>query len=341
MRAALAVIAIVLAIGACKPRSEAAVRIGELDGPVMAQFGRRVDAVMANPAVDHAIDGLLDAVGSDRALRAAGATLADKLSADPAVKAGVEAITAPLAESPVVTNRLQAMMAANPGMRPDELGEAFGREFEQAYASTLLGPIENGVRGLIEHIDDQAERAALEAQLFGMVGRSMNAYLADHTAAWTKRVVALNGGKTPSPDRAAELYVEHAWTEAHMIDAMVALCGDPGLRRELAAFLRDVLALPSIQVALVSATREVASDPAVQQAATGALLSALDPGTPAQVQTVVDGVFGAPAVRHGATAIAKAFLTDPAVVPLLDQALRRVWADQDSRATLEKAMNDW
>lgn len=341
---ALAVAAVVATPGCEKLMpSDANVQIA-VDAAALARLEARVEKVMSTPEAGRAMDALFEAVAADPALGKLAGDFGDQLIADPEIARAAEAMLAAIGESPPLMAYAMRHMERNPGATPDQVDEAVGAEVEKRFEVMLQGPIEREIGALIDRADGGAGMAALEKHLSGQFGRVLDGYFEapERKARWSKRLIELNGGVRPAPGKAAELYIDHAWSEERMLRFLVKACADPEVRRALVAALRQILAAPALRAHLTRATRTLASDTSLRDAVIdvfGLLLS--DTTTPAQVDTRVKEMFAAPAVLTAIEDLGQHLLREPALHAVIDDAIRAAAREPSVRAALDELCDGW
>src|SRR5262245_46787501 len=85
------------------------------------KVAKRMEAVIARPAVDKAFDEFMAALASDQALQSAGVSLAGKLSADPQIAAAVEEFMESVQSLPAMQAAVRDLMARNPDASVDQI----------------------------------------------------------------------------------------------------------------------------------------------------------------------------------------------------------------------------
>jgi hypothetical protein len=78
------------------------------------------------------------------------------------------------------------------------------------------------------------------------------------------RIRELNGGKTPSSDRAMQIYLDHAWAADKVEDVAVKLVTNPTVKTASATFVANTLALPEVLAELKKQAARLSTNPQLQ-----------------------------------------------------------------------------
>lgn len=349
MRPRVAVLVMALAVVVAAPgcekltKADANVEIA-VDAAALARLEARVEKVMSTPEAGRALDALFEAIAADPALGKLAGEFGDQLIADPEIARAAEGLVAAIGESPPLMAYAMRYMERNPGATPDQVGEAVGAEIEQRFEVLLQAPIEREIGELIDRADGGAGMAALEKHLSSQFGRVLDGYFEapERKARWSKRLVELNGGVRPTPTKAAELYIDHAWSEERMLRFLVKASADPEVRRALVGALRQILADPALRAHLTRATRTLASDASLRAAVIdlfGLLLS--DTTTSADVDAKVTAMFAAPAMLTAINDLGQNLLRERALHAVIDDAIRASAREPSVRAALDELCDGW
>lgn len=310
----------------------------------MARLEARVEKVMAEPEVQKAMDELFSAVAADPALGKLAGELADQLMADPAIAGSVEQLIGQLGESPALVAYMTEYMQTHPGATPDQAGAAFGAEVEAKFDVVLMKPVEDEIGRLIERAEGGAGLASLQKHLSGQFDRVIDTYFEapERKRRWSQRLVELNGGTRPDPSKAADLYIDTAWSEERMRRFLLRTLANPEVRGAAVEALRRVLGDPALRAHLVRATRTLAGDEALRAAAIDMFMLLLAPSpTPAMAQEKVRALFEAPSVLAAVNDLARNLLGEPALHAVLDGALRDTARSPSVRDALDELCDGW
>lgn len=298
----------------------------------------RINGLWSTSAVDRTMDTFVDGVIAEPSLAEAGSKLGAALGTDPKLSAELEKVMGGLVASPRVQQLIAAMMAAHPG---EDIGQLAGEKVGQTWSLPAISKgFEDAFQQLLGKIDVKGE--------FGAVSRGIEARLARifddkaRTAKWTKRLVELNGGKRPDPERATQLYLDTAWSTARIQKFVTAILANKTLQVETARFLAEVIALQPIDAELKHSVGEIAADPALQQAASELMIQLLDETpdvatvTAAQRQLLLSAKTVSAAQR-----LAHLVLSDPKVAAVANAHLEKIAADPALRAAFDDLIDNW
>jgi hypothetical protein len=235
-------------------------------------------------------------------------------------------------------------MEQHPGMTPDQVGAAVGVEVEKKFETLLQKPIEDGIGRLIDGAEGGAGVAALQKHLSGQFDRVLDSYFEapERKARWSKRLIELNGGTRPDPNRAADLYIDTAWSEERMMKFLLRACADPEVRKALVEVLRRTLAEPELRAHLVRGTRTLAQDEALRAAVIDVfMLVFAENVSPDVVDARVRAMFDAPSVLAVTNDLAQHLLAEKALHQILDGAIRDAARQPSVRAALDELCDGW
>ncbi|HUQ04908.1 MAG TPA: hypothetical protein VM261_20540 [Kofleriaceae bacterium] len=310
----------------------------------LRRLEERVEKVMAEPEIQKAMDEMFSAVAADPALGKLAGDLADQLMADPVIATSVQELIGQLGESPALIAYMMNYMQTHPGATADQAGEAFGAEVERKFDVLLMKPVEEEVGHLIERAEGGAGLASLQQHLSGQFGRVIDAYFEapDRKQRWSKRLTELNGGTKPDPNKAADLYIDTAWSEERMRKFLLRALANPEVRHAVVGALRHVLGDPALRAHLVRATRTLAGDAGLRTAAIDMFMLVLAPDpTPAMAQQKVRALFAAPSVLVAVNDLGQNLLGEKALHEILDGALRETAKEPSVRDALDELCDGW
>jgi len=335
-RIALVLCAVLAASVACKPRG-AEVRLDP--ATFFPKLTARVTQVMSEPGMSAGFDGLLDAIAADATLRARGAALLAGMTADPETSAAMSGVMAQLQQSPALQRTVAELMTAHPGVSADQIGELASARIQATWSSP---PINQAWMQTWNRLRTKLELGALPKAVEVGITTRVSAYFERNNARWGDRLIELNGGKMPSAERAAEIYLDRAWTEDRMRRFLHSVLASPALQREVAVALQRLLALPTVERELRTATKALISQATVQHAAVEVMILLLASApAPAAVEQQLDQLLlPAPVVAALNNAIA-AILADPSVPTILVDAFDHLAADPELATDVDQLINSW
>jgi hypothetical protein len=340
-RAVVVVLGVLAVVGACERKREPRiVRLGNLVEPATRIATPRVKAVADRPEVGAACSALMDAVIADQEVANAAGALFAAVIGDPAVTEAVAQVNDGIGNSPEVAARRAALAAAHPELTADQLAAAFTDEYDQADLE-MSTAAQAASSVLLSELDIGAASGAFWSRYTPPSDRAVSSFIDRYAVPWSARLIALDGGHVPDPARAATLLIDHALTEDRLARAATALCNNPAVRRELTGLTRGILAIPALRTAVTKAAHDAASDPDFQRDLVAMLVASLRPDHETSVPARVNAVFRAPVVRDGASAIARAVISDPTLGPLLVHTLDAIWADPAARKTIVDTVDGW
>jgi hypothetical protein len=335
-RNALVLCVLVATSLACKPR-ESHVRLDP--ATFVPKLTARMTDLVSEPEVTAGFDALIAAIGADPTLRTRGAALLTGMTADPATSAAMSAVMEQLQKSPGLQQAVAELMAANPGVSSDQIGDLAGKRIEATWSSQPINQawMRTWNRMRVKLVIGPLPKA-VEAGIATRVGR----YFDDNDARWGARLIELNGGSPPSAERAVELYLDHAWTADRIRRFLRGLLANTALQHELIATLQQLLALPAVERELQTATKALLSDPAFQHAAVELmnLLLGASPA-PAAVEQQLDALLLPAPVITTVNHMIAAILADPAVPKILVDAFNHLAADPKLTADLHDLIDGW
>lgn len=310
----------------------------------MARLEARVQKVMRAPEAQRAMDGLFEAVAADPELGKVASRFGDQLLADPDIASAVSGLIGDIGDSPTLVSWVVRYMETHPGTSPTAAGEAVGLEVTKRFSILMLSPVEDEIGRLIENADGGAGLAKLEGHLSGKFGGIVDAYFEspDRKTRWSKRLIELNGGARPDALRAGDLYLDHAWSEERITRFVVRACADPAVRHAVVAFLQRLLEEPALRAHLQRAARTLATDAALRRATIDVFTLLLDDAaTPEIVRTEVAALFASPAVMVVVNDLGQNLLGEPALLRVLDEAIREAAEQRSVREAIDELCDGW
>lgn len=333
-RIALVLWVVLTASVACKPRRE--VRLDSTS--FMPKLTARVAKVMTGPGMVEASDGLLEAIAADQTLRTRGTALLAGITADPDTSAAMTKVMTQLQQAPDLQRAVVELMKTHPGATPNQIGELVSAQVQANWASPAIN---QAWMRTWNRLRAKLELGGLPNALEAGVSTRIRGYFEGNAERWGERLVELNGGETPSAERAAELYLDHAWTEDRMRQFLKSVLASPALRREVTVVLQRLLALPSVERELKAASKALMSQPGFQRAAVGVMRLLIVSPAPAEVEQQLDLLLLPEPVIAVVNHALAAILADPEVPKILIDAFDHLAADPALTADVDQLMNRW
>lgn len=248
---------------ACERGSNNDAALVRFDAKLQAAVEERATRALERPKASAAFDAWIEAVVADAHVLTQGMKLADRLMAEPAVAGAVETIMTKMGDDPQVIAALQELMAQNPGISPDAIGELFGQQFEKRWDTPAVSAEWNSAW------DAFVNRLGSTPELDALLEKAMNRVLADIDSnaidrRINARITELNGGKRPDPDRALQLYLDNAWSEPRVEDIAVKIVSSSSVIAATAKLVGDTLAQPDVTAALATHAARLAGNTQVQ-----------------------------------------------------------------------------
>jgi len=306
---------------------------------VKLQVQQRMERAMRQPSVTTALDQLIAAVGADPQLRERGTALLASLAADPTIAKSVQQLLGAAQQSPELQRAVRQLMKANPGLSAGEIGAMVGKRAETNWSSS--GITDRWMRAWNRFLP-KLKVGAVPAIFDTAIGVRFNAYVDSSSERWSRRIIELNGGSLASPERAAELYVDSAWSEPRLERFVLASLKSSRLQTECIAALRRMLDLVTVRDALREAAATVAGDATVRDAA-GAVIVQLTDETP--VVAVVGGelerLLQAPPVAPAVNKLLARVLGDPEVPKIIVDAFDHLRSDPQLGNAVDQLLDHW
>lgn len=327
--------------GGCQRRVD--IDVAWLNGALEA----RAAAVLQRPEVDKAFDALADAVTADPDVTKSGEGLLAQLGSDPGLQPAFAAIIEAVSEHPAVTRMMAKLMRQNPRASAETLGDLFekkftdvveGPAFDQAFDAAFAGLLERADVGAAVHLFERA--AAANPELRRTLDGVVQARLGDD--AWSRRVVALNGGEPPDRRRATQLLLDKAFSDARLAKFYVEVASLPVIRKKAAVACGRLLEAPAFQRHLEQTLARMVGDPGFQEGAVAAMIGLLERRDDAKALEVpIRGLLERPIVGEDLAALLEAVNQDPLLAPIGHEAIAGIVADEGFRATLTALVDGW
>ncbi|KIG18705.1 hypothetical protein DB30_07720 [Enhygromyxa salina] len=311
------------------------------------QFESRVTAAAGAPAVEQAANACFEKVSADPLVGAAGERIMSALAQSPKLAAVGQSIIGALGESKQLQQIVLGLMAENPGMSPDAIGDAVGqrieavtsgpafdRAFDQSFDKVLATP------SVVAALDGLQTAIAKNPYLVSIIREAVEK--AETEANWAERLTELNGGKRPSSSEATALLLDHWFTTARLEQFYVDLFGLPATEAQVAIAVVALLDSPAFVGHLSDALESMASDPQVQQQIVDVLNTMLlDAPSEAALTAVLDPLLTQPAFATALATLIDALVQDPALAPIGVAALEGIAKDESVGALVNGLLMDW
>jgi len=335
-RIALVLCVLVATSLACKPRG-AEVRLDPAS--LLPKLTERMTRVVSEPEVTAGFDSLIGAIGADPTLRARGTALLTGMTEDPATAKAMSDVMEQLQSSPGLQQVVAELMAANPQLPADQIGELAGKRIETTWSSQ---PINQAWMHTWNRLRAKLELGALPKLVEAGISARVSNYFDRNSTRWGDRLIELNGGKLPSSERAVALYLDRAWTEDRMRRFLRNVFANPAVQHELVVTLQRLLALPAVERELKTATKALLSGPGFQRAAIelmNLLLSAAP--SPAAVEQQLDALLLPAPVIAALNHMIAAILAEPSVPKILVDAFDHLAADPKLTGDVDQLLDGW
>jgi hypothetical protein len=319
------------------------------DGPPVLVFGKQVEDTVAartssafnRPAVSKAFDDALASLGNDPKLSAQLGTLVEKLQADARVSGAIESLMNHLIDDPRVAANLQQVMADNPGATPDQIGELFGKQFEQRWATPEVNEAWMGAwDAMTKKIGSRPEldllfRAVITKATSGLATPEVEAKVG-------RKIIEKNGGQRPDTAKATQIALDQMWTEERIDGLLVMLLTNPTVRSATAQFLADALADESINNTIVGQAGSLAANKAVVDKTLRALQSLyVKDLVVADVSTKLRALTTDEALTKGLGDLLGTISTSPKLSQLANTWYSTMAADPKLKADLNAFIENW
>jgi hypothetical protein len=335
MRRIALVVSVIVSLASCKRSADFRVDLAT----VKARTQERMERVMSKPAPKAALERLFAGVAADADVRQRGTALITGLGSDPAIAAPLANLMATAQAAPEIQRTVRELMAAHRGATAGEIGELVGKRVETNWETPAITTawmnawnqfLPKLKLGNVPQIFDSAIGARYETWIGG---------LGEH---WGERITELNGGSEPTPVRAAELYVDRAWSEARIEHFLLAALGAPGLQRECITIVRQLLKVAAVRDGLRDAAAALSAD-STEQAAAVSLISQLTLETPSAdvIARNLDRMLQSPIMAKSINQLVARVLADPQVPKILVEAVEHLRADPQLVAAVEDLIDHW
>ena len=334
MRRIALVAAVCLVVVSCKRASSARVDLAS----VKLQAATRMEHVLARPGTGGGFDRLFAGVAADPEVRERGTALFGMLGDDPVIARAAGQITTAAGNAPEMRQAVMEMMRAHPGASPDQIGELMSARIETNWG---VPSINEAWMKAWNRLLPRLELGVLP-RIFETVGARFDAYVDARGDHWGDRLTELNGGKEPTPERAAQLYMDHAWSEARLQKFVDASLANPRLQSECVAAIRQLLRVEAVRGAVHDAAAAFLADATVQDAATSLIrqLTLASP-SPEAVGRDLDRLLQAPVTAQALNKLMARVLADPAVPKLLVDSIDHLSSDPQLADGFNELLDRW
>lgn len=305
---------------------------------IRLEAAARTERVLARPRTDGRLDALLAAIAADPEIRERGTALFEVLAADPAISQAAAHITEALGNSPELRQAVIEIMRAHPDAKPDQIGELMSARLETTWATPAINHAwMTAWNRLLPRLD-----LGVVPRIFATIGARLDAYFEARSQRWAERLTELNGGQELTPERASQLYIDHAWSEARIAKFVDASLANPRLQSELIAAVRRLLRIEVVRGALRDAASAMSGDATVQDAAIALIrqLSLASP-SPESVQREIDRLLQAPVTAQTVHQLMTRVLADPEVPRILVDGLDHLSADRQLADSFDELIDRW
>jgi hypothetical protein len=320
-------------VGCEKSSSSDRVRI---DPGLMYSVQARFNEVIAKPSVDKAFDLYFDGLFADPALVPVGEQLATSLASDPKVMGAATKFLEDMQKSSGMQRLVIDLMKANPRATPDEIGEMVGKHIEKTFSSPKLNASFQVIgTELIRRLDTHDALKPLGDRIDRAISD-------DYEVRWSKRIIELNGGSTPSPRVATQLILDHALEARRLEKFLLAVLTNKTVRGQSARLVARTLSLPSVAQELRAVVADLAQDPVVQQQVMELfdLLLANVPDVDAIAAKLREMLLSKRAVTDVGRFV-RVVVANPDVAKLAGEFVDALAADKELRAAFDELMNGW
>ncbi|PRQ01203.1 hypothetical protein [Enhygromyxa salina] len=311
------------------------------------EFESRAGTAASAPAVEAAATACFETVSQDPQVGAAGDRIMSALAQSPKLASVGESIIGALGESKRLQQIVLDLMAQNPQMGAEAVGEAVGQRIEKVTSGPAFD----------QAFDKSFDKVLAAPSVVAALGRlqvavANNPYLVgivrdavekgEQQANWTARLTELNGGKRPSSSEATALLLEHWFTTARLERFYVDLFSLPATQDQVAIAVVKLLDSPAFIGHLVDALESVAREPEVQQQIIDTLNAMLlDDPSEADLTAVLDPLLTRPGFTDALAGLIDALVQDPALAPIGVAALEAIAKDESVGALVNDLLTDW
>jgi hypothetical protein len=334
MRRIIFVAAVCVVVVSCKRASSTHVDLSALK----LQAATRMEHVLARPGTDTGFERLFAGIAADPEVRERGTALVGMLGADPGIADAAGRITTAAGNAPEMRQAVGEMMRTHPGATPDQIGELMSARIETNWSVPAINEAwMKAWNRLLPRLD-----LGVMPRIFATVGARFEAYVDARSDHWGERLTELNGGKEPTPERAAQLYMDHAWSEARLQKFIDASFANPRLQSECVSAIRRLLRVEAVRGAVNDAASAFLADTTVQDAAVSLIRQlTLTSPSPEVIGRDLDRMLQAPATSQALNKLMARVLSDPEVPKVLVDSLDHLSADPQLADGFNELLDRW
>jgi hypothetical protein len=335
MRRIALVVSVVVLLASCKRSADFRVDLPT----VKARTQERMEHVMSQPAPKAALERLFTGIAADAEVRERGTALITGLGSDPAIAAPLANLMATAQAAPEIQRTVRELMATHRGATAGEIGALVGKRVE---ANWDTPPISAAWMNAWNRLLPKLKVGTVPQIFESAFGARYEAWIGGRGQGWGARITELNGGSEPTPVRAAEIYVDHAWSEARMEHFVLAALGAPSLQRECNTVVRRLLDVAVVRDGLRDAAAALSAD-STEQAAAVSLISQLTLEAPSAdlIARNLDRMLQSPIMAQSINALVSRVLADPQVPKILVEAVEHLRADPQLVSAVEDLLDRW
>jgi hypothetical protein len=328
-------IGLLLVIGCRKEAPSALV----LDDAVWLRVIPKVEAAMDRPALDGALDTVMNGVAENPKLMLSATTLLTQLSSDEKISGPLEDLITRITQSKEIQAEVMRLMAEHPEATPDQVGELVGKRFEQVWSSK---PVSDAWMASF-NLYLSKMRGRPEGQRVRAMFDTIRVPPIDSArlAKWGKRIETLEG-KRLEGSAATDAYLRHAWNDARIDKFVTAISKNKALHEITAQALGDLLALKSLRGDLQTAAVSLLSDAQVREHVLAALIlfSLKDPPID-QVRIALTNLMSTPALIESSGKLVGRVLDNQDVRGIVDRWYEACRADASIRGAFVDFLDHW
>jgi hypothetical protein len=344
VRTWLAVVGLVLAFGCDRgvrgAQQGAAVTIDSAG--IESEVADRVALAFSRPAVSNAADEFFSALLDDTKLHGLVTRLGEELLADPTVASALDRLLGHVGDSDEMQATVTRLMAEHPDASPDDIGQLAERQFERAWETPEVSAAWNASSNVfLSRLELGAALRPVERAFVAKV-EQLAGDEAARTRKWSARLVLLHGGTRPSPSRARELYLQHAWSPERIDAVLIALLADPEVRSASASAVAKLIAVDAIAAQIKRSASMVIDDATLQQRISAAMAALYAPNLDERrVRVAITDVLTHPPVVAASRDVVLAIVAHPRTGEAATAWFERVHKSQAVRRTLQAFFDEW
>lgn len=314
---------------------------------VVAEFEKRVALAVDTPAVSATIDKMFDKILDDPRLTPSTDALMAKVSANPDLAATAATLVNSVAESKELQRILVELMAANPGMTPDQVGEAVGAKIEKimdgpAFDVAFDKSMDKLLAAPQVHraFDLLGDAAAKNPQMLSFVSDLVSSPA--KLATWNTRLKELNGGVAPSQTKANELLLKN-WLSADRLEKFyIDMFSSPAVQKHVTDAVIELVAEPAFAQHTIKLLEAMAADPELKPRFVNIIDTLLREGaSEADISATLDPVLMNPALADAIGEFVNAIVTDDALGAIGSNTLNKALKDPEVNKLFDDLLTNW